>query len=73
MTKELVESIVRVFLNWSEEEPTNIVDWTFNNNVLLVKIESDEDGMVEIFKLEAVWLGYAASSNNNNFEVVGIS
>lgn len=71
MTKELVESIVRVFLNWPDP---NVVSWKFDNEALLVKIESDEDGMVEIFRIEFKpdWLGNAASLGTDNFEVSNV-
>lgn len=69
MNTDTVKKLVCFFFNQSEDE-TNILDWKFSSGTLTVKLESPDDGMVEIRTIEGSFSGYAKSSDPNNFDVI---
>lgn len=71
MTAEQAKTIASLFLNWSEDE-MNIVDWSFVNNELKLKIEDLDDGMIEVYTIALKADGYALSQDLGNFRTVNV-
>lgn len=61
MNEELVKQLVRLFLNWPEDE-LNLIDWKWEANILWFRVEA-EDGMIEIYTIDCQSQGYAARLN----------
>lgn len=71
MTAELARTITAIFLSVSEDE-INIIDWAFQNQVLKIKLENHEDGLVEVYTFTMQANGFAISQDIGNFDTVHV-